>query len=719
MKDPLCNVLELLVEQGADLNYMDTHTSRTPLTCAIAAAHTSAVYFLLLLGADPNLEANHAPMTPYCLAAKRRDPEFLVMLMEYGAKADAEIGTLALKLAIRSGATENVVALIQNGAKLEPPELTGTLAAMSILKTNDIGIIQALLDHELIEDMEYTDDKGRNLLHHVLSLLKEECNHGKLWQDLMNEGCDITLQDNEGKTPLMTANYIPLAKVKELSSETLLIRDNSGRTVFHYAASKQMHFVVDLVLERTCGIDYESTLPTTEEYLHRCRSNYINFDVFINLLLLNPESSASLRLRKSGGDIKYPGPLSCSRTHRALMLNVPSILFTLIALGNDVNDVENCQGKAPIHSMRYTGNTWRCLKVLLNSGADLNVVTSDSGQSPLMLLVQANADNIARYSKTECMRWLLEAGADTNIRDRYGRTVVHIAANAPDVNFLRTIFEYNVFPGRCEGEDETASMTPIGLSVYYPQNVEILVKHGYSVNNTGIRGHSPLETAITNNCNRAVNILLENGANTHGMIPLAAQRRFSDRNYEDPNHVISLLLKHRACVNETRNGVSALASSLRMNWYGLTVKLINANCDIKAKCLIPAANEYWTPIETAIYYSPLAIPLLLRAGAHCGNGRLLNSKIKYAYLELQTSSPEIMNQLMTYSNSARPLMEICRLTVRECLGQCPLHSIHQLPIPAFIKDYIALNTVQDAWSQCLCTRCAIKAQNSNTRSGVS
>lgn len=52
------------------------------------------------------------------------------------------------------------------------------------------------------------------------------------------------------------------------------------------------------------------------------------------------------------------------------------------------------------------------------------------GYTPLMLAVQ-NDDNI------ECVKLLVEAGADSNVKDRFGHTLLHIAAMSKSNNILR------------------------------------------------------------------------------------------------------------------------------------------------------------------------------------------------------------------------------------------------------------------------------------------
>ncbi|XP_049923129.1 ankyrin repeat domain-containing protein 53 [Epinephelus moara] len=84
-------------------------------------------------------------------------------------------------------------------------------------------------------------------------------------------------------------------------------------------------------------------------------------------------------------------------------------------------DSSDLQGRRPVHmvlSPRSSPNTFRCLRYLLEHGADVNV-TTDSGTTPLHLA--------ASEGLLDCTESLVQAGADVLAQDSMGHTPLDLA----------------------------------------------------------------------------------------------------------------------------------------------------------------------------------------------------------------------------------------------------------------------------------------------------
>ncbi|KAG8539575.1 hypothetical protein GDO81_020721 [Engystomops pustulosus] len=118
---------------------------------------------------------------------------------------------------------------------------------------------------------------------------------------------------------------------------------------------------------------------------------------------------------------------------------------------------------------------------LIGQGASLNAQTDSTRETALHLA--------ARFSRQDAIKCMLDAGADTNIQDRLGRTPLHTAIAADALGAFQTLL-------RCRQTDIDARMndgcTPLILASRLPvQNmVEELVACGADIGATDNRGIS-------------------------------------------------------------------------------------------------------------------------------------------------------------------------------------------------------------------------------------
>ncbi|CAJ0958963.1 unnamed protein product [Ranitomeya imitator] len=141
---------------------------------------------------------------------------------------------------------------------------------------------------------------------------------------------------------------------------------------------------------------------------------------------------------------------------------------------------------------------------LISQGASLNAQTDSTGETALHLA--------ARFSRQDAIKCMLDAGADTNVQDRLGRTPLHTAIAADALGVFQTLL-------RCRQTDIDARMhdgcTPLILASRLPvQNmVEELVACGSDIGAADNRGKSALHWAAAVNNVPAMKTLLSNGAN--------------------------------------------------------------------------------------------------------------------------------------------------------------------------------------------------------------
>ena len=116
-----------------------------------------------------------------------------------------------------------------------------------------------------------------------------------------------------------------------------------------------------------------------------------------------------------------------------------------IDLGADINIVGYNYKLTPLHkACEY--NQLECVKVLIDSGANLNLKNS-IGRTPLIVAVQNQYE--------VCAQLLIDSGADLNIQDQNGHTVLIFACSNNLINCVKELIKKggNIFLKNKEGRD--------------------------------------------------------------------------------------------------------------------------------------------------------------------------------------------------------------------------------------------------------------------------
>ena len=149
-----------------------------------------------------------------------------------------------------------------------------------------------------------------------------------------------------------------------------------------------------------------------------------------------------------------------------LMLTTAMMMATRHKLLRDARaDVDNYNDNGYTALMAAArGDHVKCVKLLLQAGADVNLYTNDNSftaiqcaksEECLELLIQAGADvnitysyeaypliSCARRRKPKMVEMLLNAGADVNCRDKAGYTALNAAAAKGDDQCVDLLIRY-------------------------------------------------------------------------------------------------------------------------------------------------------------------------------------------------------------------------------------------------------------------------------------
>ncbi len=120
----------------------------------------------------------------------------------------------------------------------------------------------------------------------------------------------------------------------------------------------------------------------------------------------------------------------------AVMYGRTEVCELLIKQGEDVNEQDRAGGMAPLHIAAGKGNLPQSVwMVLLDNGANLNI-KDRYGRTPLHLIARAGDPRIAKM--------LIKKGARTNIRDQQGKTPLDIASDSGHEKMVAVLSQESV-----------------------------------------------------------------------------------------------------------------------------------------------------------------------------------------------------------------------------------------------------------------------------------
>ncbi|XP_068687494.1 uncharacterized protein [Montipora foliosa] len=243
------------------------------------------------------------------------------------------------------------------------------------------------------------------------------------------------------------------------------------------------------------------------------------------------------------------------------------------------------------------------IKTLIDVGADINAQTAPGKQGPLDLAASSNNYMVARL--------LLEHGADANIKNQWGKTLLHKAVMQNDVFLVKLLLDNKADVNIRDWEGET----PVHKAVVQEDEhlVKLLLGTRADVNIQDQRGRTPLHKAVAQKHVPLVELLFKNKARVNiqdqrGKIPLhnaVAQTDIplvklllemkTDVNIQDqrgrtPLHkavaqkhvpLVELLLKNKAHVNiQDRRGKTPLHKAVAQTDIPLVKLLLEMKADV-------------------------------------------------------------------------------------------------------------------------------------------
>lgn len=558
-------VVRLLVSRDPTAVNIADDAGRTPLH--ISAARGCGYFGSVAILLDAARKAGILPAavgaedkqswTALHYAAAKGHPEASKLLVDAAKEVDVPLGNLAQPAALAASRGHVETLQVIAGERLDSGHL---LAEAS--RAGQLLMTQYLLTKGLSPD-------GETLAHRVPLSEAASCGHGSIVHLLLEKGADINMRDSERRTPLHHAAKGGQREVVETllcyqggdggDGANVNAPDDSRMTPLHHAAKGGHVEVVKLILENDRKVNVDALSTSRETPLHLSVKHP---DVVSALLGAGADPNSA--------DASHQTPL-----HMAAENGTLKSFQYLIEYNADPN-ITNDDGESPMH-YAIAHNKVSIVEMLL--GICLTAEeddTSDSTSSKatrawLKLAIERSALETLGFlltkwpqavewtftdrnrtlfhmaaeknSKTDILACLFTAGSEVNHRCTAGRTPLHEAVSASNIEAVRKLLDWNA----AVGEADNDGYTPLHLAALYGFDaiLDLLLESGSPIDIRSTRGETSLLLAVEANQVDASKKLLQCGASVH----LADEGKWTPLHVARDLKIAGLLLKSGADID--------------------------------------------------------------------------------------------------------------------------------------------------------------------------
>ncbi len=389
----------LMIASMADINAATPGEHITALHAAVACNRLDIMDMLLRRGAQTELLMKPG-LTPLAAAAMKNDTDAISLLLQHGAQLNHHTpgGVSALKLACAKGNLDAAQVLLAHGADPFPADAEGHTAltlAQEHAGEDRVPLMRMLLEHGASPDGQVGED-GRSPL--LTAVVSHDIRAAEL---LLTHGARVDTPGEAGSTPLMmAAGYGYSALVEQLLARgaSATRQDGDGNDALDHAALGA-RFTHGLAAA-ACG---------EEPGLH-------------NKTEVNSAATCRLLLQR-GANVHHTDASGSTPLIIAARAGEPENVRILLEHGADVN-ARNHEGHTPLISALLPTTD----KVRLTFSP-----TTQEARQRTMECITPLFEQLPCIEQT--VRILLNAGADSTLRDNSGRNAFDYAT-APALRTL-------------------------------------------------------------------------------------------------------------------------------------------------------------------------------------------------------------------------------------------------------------------------------------------
>ena len=453
------SLIEPFVAAGANVNIRSHFVGRdegsTPLILAARYGHRNCVEVLLSLGAEVN-RINYGGLTPLMMVVEgfKDDVYCTKLLISSGASVNAfgRNGETALLFAAKIGCVTTTKLLLESGASVNSVDYSGQNALLLAAKNGYVSISKLLLESGA--NVNALDSNSETPLY---CAAKNGClATTKL---LLESGAHVNVANKVGGTAMSIAalsGHADIVKALAESGANVNVLDNSTdtpllfshvhrapstvKTLIHAGADVNVTDLCDwTTLMRTICGGHRLCIESLGEFVqslgvafpYTVVGNHYNCVTFMNKRAPEVFSSKCFNNRyevEKVRDFGAEGLLSCVRL--------------LVTSGANVNHKSKSGWTALM--VAALESDIDVVKILLESGADVNAVSIRNGWSALVSAIVGNHH--------ACVKLLIDSGADVNvqifpfqIRSEPGKSALGFALEIENTKTIHLLLKSHVY----------------------------------------------------------------------------------------------------------------------------------------------------------------------------------------------------------------------------------------------------------------------------------
>ncbi|PRM96231.1 ankyrin repeat domain-containing protein [Aliarcobacter cryaerophilus] len=559
-------LVKVLIKAKANLNEKATYgddkegfSAITPLYDSITQNHLEIAKLLIEAGADVNIaRETDLKYTPLLFITSQKEPSLDIfnMLIKAGADINAKDKNSWTPLHWASGNNhiELVKVLIKAKANLnekatysnDEEGFSAITPLYASITQNNWEIAKLLI--ETGADVNLGIETGNRYTPLLLISSEEETNID-IFNMLIKAGTDINAIDKYLFTPLHCAsirNHIELVKVLIKAGADINAKDEDSWTPLHYAVKNNHIEIANLLIEAGADVNIASDTG----------------DKLTPLLLISAQIDPSIdifnMLIKAGSDINVKDKNSWTPLHWASRNNHIELVKVLIKAKAKLNekatygdDKEGFSGITPLYDS-ITKNNWEIAKLLIETGADVNIAReTDLKYTPLLLITSQKEPSL------DIFNMLIKAGADINAKDKNSWTPLHWASRKNHIELVKVLIK---------------------------AKANLNEKATYSNDKEGFSGITPLYVCIDKKNLEVAKLLIETGADVN--LGIETGNRYTPllliTSQKKPSlDIFNMLIKAGADINAIdKDSWTPLHYAVKNNHIEIVNLLIEAGADV-------------------------------------------------------------------------------------------------------------------------------------------
>ena len=517
----LDDIIPDLLEQGVTVDSPDLTYGQTPLMYACKTGRLSTVKTLLELGADINHESGRGStaLTEALQAGEVEIAKYLVCqpLLNINTKVSSLWDRTILMLGVGYDYVDFVRAALEiSDILVNAQDASGDTALQIAIGANSRELVQLILDHK-DTDINLTDQSKNSPLLTAASWGLED-----IVKLLIERGADTTIEDELGGTAMLRAsdegNTAVVQMMLKYSVDFRNI-DKLGRTILHGACANGHSDIARLLVD--AGHDINPCGDRGETPLHDAgREGYVTLTETLLELgadpLIKDHSGRTPRLVAAQKGNKDVAQLLAEREHQ---------------LGHDDGEID--ESSLPAWSVVEL-NRSDLLEALISRNGDLNESDPDTSDTALHIATASNNITV--------LEQLLEAGANPDLINRFGKTPLKLAALNGNIEVTKLLLKHNA---KVDIDDETESALTFAQAYQNFEVAVILIKAGARIDGNITPFQSTFFAAVMLGDAEVVKILIEHGVETQTRNP-DGQTALQLAKLHDRTEVMQVLREHKS-----------------------------------------------------------------------------------------------------------------------------------------------------------------------------